>query len=124
MITAWRCYVIRVPFTDGRPDMQLPAAVQHRREGRVHHFEWGDGRSMHLLHLGAISGDQVLCGPVPPAVVAALTHLGARVERLPIAWLTPARRTWLLGAGVAEVGGFPVPPLVISGEAAIGDTEA
>jgi hypothetical protein len=115
--------VVQVPITNGKPDLQLPADVELVRDGSFVHVSFGDGaRAMTLRILGTPAGqDPVLCGVMTPTMANALVQLGAKVMRLRDAWLVPAMKTWLLGHGVTEVNGAPVPPHGLAGEALLPD---
>ncbi|MDQ3153617.1 MAG: hypothetical protein M3R63_18525 [Actinomycetota bacterium] len=107
--------LLQVPLVDGKPQLDLPAGIETVRDGRHVHVSWGDDRVLTLVHLGTPAGGPVFVGMMTARVAQALQHLGAKVMRLRDAWLVPATRTWLLGRGVAEINGAPVPPHVIAG---------
>jgi len=110
--------VVQITVTNGVPDLNLPASVSVIREGAVFHIAWGDDRAMSIRLLGIHPNgtDRVFVGMMAPRVAQALAALGAGVVRLRDAWGTPARRTWLMANGVAEVGGVPICPHVVAGE--------
>lgn len=118
--------VVQVPVVNGAPDLQLPASVAIVREGNYFHVTWGDDRALSLRFLGVHPNgtDRVYVGMMSARVAQALAGLGAGVARLRDAWLTPARRTWLLANGCSETaGGVPIIPHVISGETAGPDAD-
>ncbi len=107
--------LLQVPLVDGKPQLDLPPGVEVVSDGRHHHVSWGDDRALTLVHLGTPAGGPVFVGMMTPRTAQALAHLGATVQRLRTAWLTPSTRTWLMSRGVTEDGGAPVMPHVIAG---------
>lgn len=110
--------IVQITVTNGVPDLALPSSVDVAREGRYFHVTWGDDRAMTLMLLGIHPNgtDRVFFGMMTPRVAQALAGLGAGVARLRDVWATPARRTWLLANGIAEVAGVPQIPHALAGE--------
>jgi hypothetical protein len=118
----------RLPFDeDGKPDLGLGDQAEIVVEGAFFHvYRVGHrGCALSMRWLGSQGDDEWFSCFGTRKALRRLAHIASKVERLSEAWMTPAKRDWLMEHGVEEKDGKPIAPHTLSGDnpVAVGKNE-